>query len=484
MNGLMPMPMSDAAAQVAIERAHATGELLSPPLEARHLTFDLITSCASSLTESPRIRCSDLPKHLTMEQALNEWLKLIDAHREPRITARELYRGMGFQTLMKTIEAFRPQRVVIVSGAMGFVDIDDWVVPYDFSATTNMPENILLSVTAEPFVTTVWWRMLNAARRSPPTTSPVREMVEGTTSDYVVIACSKAGLKYIAEDILSIPYKLRDKVRILLAASNQGSVPAQLRPMMLPFERSFISHLPGNRSDGNHRAAYQYLEMMTHNPEFARQTVSQQRGVFINVPRLVGDMHSHDEHVPYGRTKVDLEAFLRERPQYLGLPWEQAFILSRRELGVIGGRLHFRGLLRKLREELVVAPVVGEDATLQDSGAVEALAGLGLTTTAAFDGSSGSVDDEEEVLRLCRVFVSAVRSANPRAVFQAADVCKWAGVYWKSRYPHEVTGFGPDSIWPTTFDSPKKLAHLLKANKGLLGLVEIGSGSSKAYCLA
>jgi len=368
------------------------------------------------------------------------------------ITPRELYRGLGFMTLAKIQDQFNPDAIKIVTGGLGLTDMDEQICPYDFTASPKEPENIHQVVTAEPYVQTVWWRMINDARDKG--VAPVCDLISSNTSGFVIISCSKIFLRYISDDILSTPFEYRSRIRILLAASSQGSVPAQLRPMMIPFDRQFVGDIPGNRNDNNHRAAFRFLELLEENPEFAASDIAKQRQFFMNI------QGSPQHNVNYGSQKIDLEAFLKERPHYLTMDPDMAYKMSRRELGTIGGKMHFRGIFRKLTLGSSLSIAAGD---YDIDRATSAMSGMSfLSNNGNSNNNPTHLNEEDAVLEKLQVFVHALKQVAPKAVFSSADVCKWAQTYQGA----EVLD---------AFKSPNKLAYIIKANIAILGLQDAGS---------
>lgn len=412
----------------------------------------LITSCSSTRGAPPEVKVGELPKGLTMSQALDEWTKRLK-ERKPSITPRELYRGLGFHTLAKIQEEYKPSTVKIVTGGLGLTDINEMIVPYDFTASPKEAENIHQAVTAEPFVQTVWWKMINVARHK--NASPVSELVQDTKYDYVIIACSKIFLRYISDDILNTPVQHRHKIRIILAASSQGSVPMQLRPMMVCYGRSFVGQIPGNRNDNNHRAALRFIEMM-QDPEFVALPIDRQQA-YIDTLYPIHEVSSHT-----GRPIQELEEFLRNNPELLKMDWPLAYRVAYKRLGTMGGRILFRGIHRRLSG--AEAPEV---SAKEISAAEQALTGMEFLSSPAKQGAT----EETEVLTALQAFVGALKRLAPNAVFTAADVCRWAPGYYKAL----------GRTVPPHFESAIKLAFVLKNNAGLIGVQD--SPGAKGFAL-
>jgi hypothetical protein len=408
------------------------------PEVSKGLQFSLITSCSSTRIMQPLVRVGSLPSGLTMQGALDAWMSEMSKH-PADITPREQYRGIGFTSLAKIQDQYTPNNIKIVTGGLGLTDLDEAIVPYDFTASPKEPENIYQKVTAEPFVQPVWWRMINTARGKGP--NPVATFVESQGEDhYVIIACSKIFVRYIADDILSLPYNKRGKVRILLNASSIGSVPIQLRPMMIPFDRGFINDLPGNRNDNNHRAAHRFIELLSDADSGFRD---------MDISKQIQAISGGDAPQYKAATSVDLAAWLKERPTLLKMDAETAYLYARREQGAMGGRVQFRAIHRMLNGDSI--KVSSDELAAAD----KALVGMSFLQTRASNNTT-----EDAVLRAVKAFVSAVKDIAPNAVFNSADVCTWAKRYFAAQ----------DLRAPDDFNQPLRMSYIIKNNAELLGL--------------
>ena len=406
------------------------------------MEFCLITSCTHTRTALPVIEVKDMPSGLKMSEALDWWLKGLKST-PPSITPGELYRGLGFSTLTKIVEEFKPSKVNIVTGGQGLIDIGEKIVPYDFTADKKEQYNIHQKVTSEPFVQTVWWKMINEATGRTPT--PIKTLVEGFQGDLILISCSKVFLRYISDDVLSINPDYWNRIRILLSASSVGSVPAQLRPFIVPFDRSAISHLPGNRNDNNHRAAWKFMDLIREEEGFASLPNTKQ-----------ADYMSVDS--PQGN--IQLEQIFKDHPDLLKMTVEEAYSKVKRMYGTVGGRIVFRSVHRAFSGVKITT----------DSADVD----QALSVLTSMDLAKGGGDaNEDEDLTTLQVFVDACKKLPYNPTFTSVDVCNWAAKYFekKNKQPSE------------TFTSPNKLSFLLKNNTTLLGLIENSSGSGKSYSL-
>lgn len=394
-----------------------------------------ITSCTHTRTLEDKARVQDLPMNLGINEALQGWMGILNKF-TPSTSARELYRGMGFQTVIKIQELYKPDTIKIVTGGQGLIDIDEPIVPYDFSADIKEPHNIQQHVTREPFIQSVWWEGINRERKKG--SHPVADVIG--QYDLTIVSLGKVFLRYCATDILAIASVKPDKLRILLSGSSVGSVPAQLRPFIIAYDRGVIDHIPGNRNDGQHRAAQLYFQLLKEDPEFGSLSIQDQR------------VHFMDD--TQASSRVDVEALLEERPSLLSQDPEQAYRSLRREHGNLGGRMKFKSIFRKMQ---------GWQAPDQDQVNVAAsiLGSMGFTKA-----TPAKQDDEEESIDGLRLFITALRQVVPDANFTATQVSAWATSYYEQK---------GESI-PSYLGSPQRLVFLLKANTDVLAIKESGKG--------
>lgn len=411
-------------------------------------TYTLITSCSSTRLVPPVIRGRDLGTGLTMQEALEGWLALLEAN-PPSITPREQYRGIGFTDLVKIQEAYVVDDIKIVTGGAGLVGLDEPITPYDFSASKSEHENMHQVVTAEPFVQPVWWGMINQARGK--TSAPVAKLLEASTSTYFLIACPKIFLRYISDDLLTVIHKYSGKVRILLSASSVTSVPIQLRPYILPFGQSTVMRLPGNRNDGHHRAAMLFMDMVENVEGFREASTSQQQAI---LNKMYPEQSGSENGV---RPPTDLRELIGSRPDLQNLSPEQAYRQVVRERGTVGGRVRFCNIFREVTGQNIEVDVDAADV----ERAAEALKGLRL-------GKYQPSHNDLTILHLA-AFARALEQTSPDSVVTAADVCAWAEAYFRSR----------SEPVPKVFQAPARLHYALRTNAPLVGLCE--TSDNKGY---
>lgn len=404
--------------------------------------FTVIATCTSTRTVEPVARVGDLPTNLTSAEAIELWVKKLNEN-EASTTPRDMYRGLGFLTLSSILRDFPLTDARIVTGGQGLIGVDENIVPYDFTADQKQSPNIWEKVTKEPFSQVGWWHMINEAREKGR--NPIAGLINKSTHESsVVISCPKIFLRYIAGDILSIqPDKIKN-FRILLSASSLGSVPVQLRPFIVSFDRGSVKNLPGNRNDVTHRAAYMFIKALTDNPSLRELPPHAQREV----------VFPSEGAGIYASSQLDPTALLKARPDLLELSPEDAYSAIYRQHGPIGGRLRFKGIFLAMKGSTHATT----EADIDDD-AMEAFAALQLNAPM----TSNQVDDDN-ARDILGVMMATLRKHAPNSEFSSSDVSNWVDIYCAKK---------AISV-PIPIISPLKVVYFLKAYSSLLGVVPSG----------
>lgn len=237
----------------------------------------VITNCSVSRTQEPEVKVSDLPAGLTMYEALNLWVGMLEAATR-KVTPSELYTGLGFQQIQRMFPLISRDHFRIVTGGQGCIGIDDEIVPYDFSANPKESHNIHQKVTREPFVIPVWWTRINERRFESP--RPVADLIEDPAISLVVIAVQKFFMRYLTDDIVSTSPQLLNKLRIIKTYSGSGYIPMRLKPYCIGIPYQVANASVGNRNDVPQRACLNFLETLAGNELVGAPAAEQQAALW------------------------------------------------------------------------------------------------------------------------------------------------------------------------------------------------------------
>lgn len=404
------------------------------------IKIHLITSCSSTRLHTPTARVQDLPSGLTNAQAVAAWNDILQTNKAIT-TPREQYRGQGFMTLLKILNSFTLQSTHIITGGLGFTDIDEPIVPYDFSASIKEEHNIQQKVTAEPFALNVWWSLINKVRHK--TSTPLADFMNNLPDDeFVLIGCSKLFLKYIAQDFLSASDAAKLRTRILLTSSSVGSVPVQLRPYIVSFDRSSVNHIPGNRNDVNHRAIEVFLSNVQNPEDFSAPVYEQTSSVF-------GSGNSLDP-ATNGRS-AEVVTYIKNNSFLLRLSQEEAYRQVYKVFGPIGGRQKFGNVHQQLRINLGLDTVENHDA---DSDALDVMQEI-------LKGMPSKIDESDENLKTVAIFVDALKQFGVVG-FDSSMFDSWMTKYFERK----------GLKIPDVFSNAVSIFHFILNNQSKLGLVQ------------
>lgn len=407
-----------------------------------------ITNCSATRTKEPVAVMSNLATEITMAGALSAWWEMVDPKKvdaKDMYSPGEIYRGGGFAETMSLCANENIEDIYIVTGGQGLIKVTDKIVPYDFSASKKENDNIHKYVTREPFVLHTWWSGINMLRHE--VTNPVAKLAEDATIDVIVIACTKVFLKYIERDLLSIPVEHQHKVKVFITASSIGSVAKQLKPMLYPYNRAMINHLPGNRNNSTQRAAIAYFNK-------ADQGVKNIQEWFItNAQDSPDDNVDHEEQI--------LE-FFKGHKNVLELTPDEAYHITKQHLKKVGGIVAFKGLFRTTIKSVIKA-----------EGKWDSAEACLMALDIKMAGNIMTDEDEENTLDLLSILGQTLAKAEEEIQMNSAQICTWAKAYCNAT----------DTKLPIYLTSSAKLARLVASNAEVVGLQEITSAtvSGKRY---
>lgn len=359
----------------------------------------VITSCAVTRTVTPIVKVSELGQG-TMKDLVSEWWSDLQAiGDDKKVTPGDLYRGPSMDIVFKIAQMVGHENVFIVTGGQGLVSLDTPIVPYDFTSDKKAEHNIHQHVTGEPFSWTTWWGLINSERHG--IVNPIAErLIEHFGYDYVLAALPKGFIKYIVDDIASIPTEHRHKMIVPIPRSNRTSFPQRVRDMMLLYSQSFVE------------GASQYSR--AQNAALRILSDAQASSMSVTVATI-----AEEEEVAEQRgdtSTIDYDAMFSTHPELLQAPDGKSAIRMAKALGYkIGGRHRFVGAWMGARGH---AEVDKKDIPPQ---AVEALSTI-------LKESKTPQASEDAIVKELAIFVALLKEHAYDRLFASADVVAWAAL--------------------------------------------------------
>lgn len=435
----------------------------SQDVDGEKLPVVLITNCTASqsVPPNPDLMGSSLPSGLTHEEAAALWCGRVTGF-EPTIPPAQLYRGVAFYSISRARTLVDPKGIHIISIGQGLVGLTQPIVPYDLSIDPKHRNSLTRVVTSEKFKPPFWWQLVNAGLRG--VSSPIAEVAASTGAKLVIVACTNRFQALVAEDLLELAQIDEAVYKLRVVCGSTTSLPNQLRPFAIVYDKRMNRKSIGNRNDFNQRAALNFLRLLQKTPklldgplEVHKQLVAAELD---KIAPIVGVGNDGAQAVEAVRALLEGSDDLR------GMSPDAAHVAVQHQYSITITTSQFRRVWRQVLGLTAGerAPATKSASTSAARKALEAIAGQLNRTT-----GSSSWEDEEEALRALREFVVLVREAQPGATFGSAEVYAWAHQYYLEL----------GKVLPVPLMSVGKVAWLLKGYKDDLGLDLVGSGASQ-----
>lgn len=404
----------------------------------------LLTSCTVSRNYDPVLKIQDMPKVASISALCAKWGDTMHqlSPKAQLYTPGEIYAGISFDTVSEIAQEIGHDNAYIVTGGVGLTSLTDEILPYDFTSDKKALHNAHQHVTKEKFIPRIWWGLINKALHDDP--SPIASLAEGY--DYIVGALPKNFIKYILDDLSSIPMKdLEEKVFIPIPRSMMGSVPKAIRKAFVPYTTDYLEGLAWNRYDKAQRVALQFITNGLAQKSFQMEA-------------LQVEAQSAD-YIHEGVAELDFDALFKEHPTLLEAEDVNHAIHKAKALGLkIGGRHRFAGAWRGATGTIKVDVNKTTIGLAQDA----------LQKMITSGSPKNYVDDDDLLLRI-GIFIEAVRKESSDMIFTAKEVVAWG----KLMYPK-------DKIIANT----TKISYALSYHVKYLGLEQLSVGSGHAYRIA
>ena len=391
----------------------------------------LIVNCTATQSVKPHedMTGASLDSGLTTQDAVTRWHLRIEKHK-PSITPLELYRGIGFTSIVLSQKYIKPENTFIVSIGQGLVCATRRIVPYDLSIQADHRNSLLNVVTAEKFSPANWWAMFNEKLYGSRTPLASLYQQGDKLGNPFIVACTGAFLKMIINDLLAISTEDSVDQRLRIITNSLANIPSQLKRFVIKYDARLDKISFGNRNDRGQRAGLHLLDLLSKDEDLLHASVS---GVQATVDEALGEIA-----VPpvAGYSEVnqgvkDLAAYLSDNEDtYRGLVPDVVYNTMYAAGTTSVTSREFRMAWRSVFG-IVSSPAPskkGEELTA--SAAVEAM----KKVSGSFTIASGSVSfaDEAAALEALGLFTDTLRQVNPQATFSSTDVHAWAHQYFQN----------------------------------------------------
>jgi len=288
----------------------------------------MIAPCSNRKRPPPAIHAANLSGGAT-DAVGREWLARLD--QQARQPALQLYCGRSVREAEQAAIGLDAE-LLFASAGLGWISASEHVPSYGMTIVAGK-DNVLDLIEGGASAQ-AWWRWLN---ENSPFGTPLADAV-ARTDGLVIVALPRAYLAMVEADLLALPKRQRDRLRIIQR-------PSSLRPKLQTWTLTYDDRLEagdawsGTRADFAPRAARHFVERVlpshpnadAHKHEQAVQTAL---AAWTAAPARIGARRSDDE----------LRQVVRRH-------WDEA-----------GGRT--TRLLRILRDDLEIACEQGRFARL------------------------------------------------------------------------------------------------------------------------
>lgn len=416
--------------------------------KAKRLTVAVVTNCTatSSMDTAPTLEGKNMPRGLSLEEALKHWEEAIQKTREEHpdfeATPSELYRGQGFYEITQLMDDLGDEydaSLYIVSLGFGLVKSNEKILSYNINTWSGDDEASLVNiVTAEPFTPARWWSGINRTIQGKG--SPISDL--SGQFDHVLIATTGRFLDMITDDILNTPQASLGGLRVFSSAKS-GYQPVGHRMLkasniLLNYDIRLNKIMPGNRNSFVQRSARHFVQNIMGNAE---SSLSKQQAEVDKALKVIASERPKRSRAA-GLDKGALEIVVKECKKN-GVEFEEALATCESRLGTSIHPEVFR---------LVWDSAVELDAA-RKTAAVSAL---------SFSHRNGGDEylTSEAVVSL-RTFVKVVKEISPGASFTSKEICEWAVKYHKS-VKEKV---------PEIYQSAKRLSLAIRKVGSMLDIV-------------
>lgn len=237
----------------------------------------VITNCTGRKRVLARKAALLPPSNATTLPALAKtWLQSIN-DADALQTIRDLYVGRSVMDSASVAQGIDAE-LMFVSAGLGLIDSKQQRPAYNLTVSRGdgsiSPVLNRLGATAAE-----WWDEINTAQGRP---HPLRALLLSRSTKLVLMALPSGYLEMVFNDIKGVSETALQKLRVFTSAPGVSSLPAHVRPCVMPYDKRLEATLPGTKGDFPQRAMRHFVEVLNghvmNDLDLARHAVSKALG--------------------------------------------------------------------------------------------------------------------------------------------------------------------------------------------------------------
>lgn len=221
---------------------------------------EIITTCTKKKMSTSFAYLRPNETFSNQKDLSEHWKNLLSSCPEhKKVSASDLYRGRGFKRAVKILnEDF--SKLHIISAGLGLVSANDKLVPYNLTTSIGTDNHVKNHLPTSRFDVVEWWDSI--------TQKSLHELIESSQNIFI-IACSRAYLEMILNDLLQLSPEGRSRIRIVGNELEQVS-DYELFEYVMPYDirlNSIDSAYRGSKIDFAQRAAHHLYNVIQKYPD-------------------------------------------------------------------------------------------------------------------------------------------------------------------------------------------------------------------------
>ena len=221
------------------------------------MTIDAVLTPCSARKQKLSGQVLDALQHPagTQSEVARAWLAALNASKG-QVKARDLYQGASFNRL-RTVASSLGAPLFVISAGLGLVAGAALVPVYDLTLSPSAPTRIQSRI-RDRFDPAAWWQQVQGG----PFASPMSVITAG--EGCILVALTKPYAQLVGPALAQLPARAIERLRIF--GATDASLPAVLRPQVMPYDARLDVVSPGTRMDYPSRALAHFAKLVVAQP--------------------------------------------------------------------------------------------------------------------------------------------------------------------------------------------------------------------------